>query len=58
MEVKESFQDHTSLSEAMRKQCRGFLIYRIEPVEEVISITPIANHAGKFTSSDHAKINS
>jgi len=51
MEVKELFQDHTSLSEAMRRQCGGFLIYRIEPVEEVISITPIANHAGKFGSS-------
>jgi len=46
MEVKELFQDHTNLSDAMRKQCGGFLIYRIEPVEEVISITPIGNHAG------------
>ncbi|XP_020603094.1 uncharacterized protein LOC110042093 [Orbicella faveolata] len=46
MEVKGLFQYHTSLSEAMRKQCRSFPIYRIEPVEEVISITSISNHAG------------
>ena len=55
MEVKELFLYHTSLSEAMRKQCQSFPIYRIEPVEEVVSITAISNQAGKCISSDHVK---
>lgn len=46
MEVKGLYQYYTSLSVAMRKQCRSFPIYRIEPVEEVISITTISNNPG------------
>lgn len=46
MEVKGLYQYSTSLSVSMRKQCQNFSIYRIEPVEEVISITAISNNAG------------
>ncbi|KAL9973310.1 hypothetical protein ACROYT_G019746 [Oculina patagonica] len=43
MEVKELIQDHTSLSDAMRKHCRGLPVYRIEPAEESISVTTISD---------------
>ena len=57
MEVKGLYQYSTSLSVSMRKQCQNFSIYRIEPVEEVISITAISNNAGKCRSSDFVKKN-
>ena len=60
MEIKELFQDHTSLSDAMRKQCRGFLIYRIKPAEESISITTIfdgGKYKKKTTQGNHVKNN-
>ena len=48
MEVKELLQNQTSLSVAMRKQCRDFPIYRIEPAEGSVSVTTISDEiAGK-----------
>ncbi|KAJ7363187.1 hypothetical protein OS493_011467 [Desmophyllum pertusum] len=46
MLVKELIQDRSNLSQGMRKQCQSFPIYRIEPVEDLISITLISNHGG------------
>lgn len=54
MEVKELIQDHTSLSDAMRKHCRGFPIYRIEPAEESISVTTISD-GGKLNKQTNKK---